>query len=797
MVNRQAFMRFFSSLDRKLLRDLRRVKGQAAAIAVVIGLGVTMLVMMQGLINTLDETKRAYYERYRLATIFAPVKRAPDRLLSVIADIPGVATVEGRINGGALVDVPGLTVPVRARAVSLPDDHTPKLNDVYLFEGQLLQPGHRDEVLLLEGFAKAHGLEVGDELTATMNGKQRTFKIAGLAQSPEFLITLAPGEMAPDDARFAVIWMSKRALEAAYDLDGSFNEATLALTRNAQVEAVLAKIDHVLEPYGGAGAYHLYDQLSNRFLHEEMTGLRASATVIPPVFLAVAAFLLYIVTTRMVQAEREQIGLLKAFGYSGVEVGFHYFKFVMVIAVSGALLGCLCGVVAGRYMAEFYQIYFKFPFLVFQVDYGSFMIGIVVSVVTASAGGLFVLRQVMALTPAVAMRSPAPADYSKAASLNKSLKHVLDQPSRMVVRRLARQPGRTAVAVLGIAGGMALSVAMLSVMASFDRTIDLSFNVIDRSDVTVSFVEPLSDKTLYALGRMEGVTYVEPFRSVPVVLHNGFHNYRTGITGLTTQPILNRAVDDEMAPIYVREDGVVLSVGLAEILHIEAGDTLGVEVREGLRPYLELPVVGIAESLIGSPAYMELGALNRALKEPGRVSGAFLSIDEAHSDSIYTKLKNMPAIGGVSLRMEARAAMKKVMDQGAGAMRYVMMLIATVITFGIVYNSARIAFAERSRDLASLRVIGFTRGEAAFVLLGEIAVITLLALPLGLAFGYGLAIAVAEGFSTDLYRVNASFSPESYGLAIVAVVVASVASGWVVKRDADRVDMVSALKIRE
>ncbi|MGB0922443.1 MAG: ABC transporter permease [Alphaproteobacteria bacterium] len=796
-MNQTVFFKMLRPLDRKLLRDLWRVKGQAGAIAVVISLGVMMMVMMQGLINTLDETQRAYYERYRLSTIFAPVKRAPNSVLKNIAAIPGVSVVEGRINGGAMVDVPGSTVPVRARAVSLPDERAPKLNDIYLSAGRLLDPTKRDEVLLLEGFSKAWGLKVGDEVTATMNGKQRAFTIAGIAQSPEFLVSVAPGELAPDDARFAVIWMGEEALAAAYDLDGGFNEVNVSLARGASVPAVLAQMDRILSPYGGKGAYHLDDQLSNRFLSQELDGLRATNGSIPPIFLAVAAFLLYIVATRMVQAEREQIGLMKAFGYTGVEVGLHYFKFILIISVLGAVLGCGLGIMAGRSLAQFYQLYFKFPFLVFQVDYGSFFTGLFVSVATASAGGVFVLRQVLGMNPAVAMRPPAPADYSRSGALAASLKKVLDQPSRMVLRRLLRQPGRAFVAIVGIAGGMALSVAMLSVMASFDRTIDLNFNVIDRSDVTVTFVEPLSDKALYNLGRMEGVTYVEPFRVVSAVFRNGFHTYRTGINGLLSQPILNRAVDDKMKPIYVREDGVVLSTGLAEILNIKAGDMLTVEVREGLRPTLQLPVVEIAESLIGSPAYFELAALNRALKEPGRVSGAFLSIDQSHSDQIYTKLKDMPAIAGVSLRSEVRAAMKKMMDMGAGAMRYVMATIATVITFGIVYNSARIAFAERARDLASLRVIGFTKGEAAFVLLGEMAVITLAALPLGILFGYGMAIAVSAGFSTDLYRVTPIYSPDSYGAAIVAVVFASVLSGWIVKRDADRIDMVMALKIRE
>ena len=336
-----------SPLDRKLLRDLWRIKGQAVAIGLVVAIGVLMMVMMTGLVTSLDETRRAYYERYRLAEVFAPVIRAPERLATDLAAIPGVSAVEVRVTGIALIDLEGLDLPLQAKAVSLPDFGEPRLNDIYLTDGRKLDSDRSDEVLLLKTFAEAHGLRPGDTLSATMKGSRRRFRIVGLAQSPEFLYTTAPGELVPDDARFGVLWMSRSALEAAYDMEGAFNEALLALGRGAEEAAVLDRVDRILEPYGGLGAYGLEDQASNRFLSDEIAGLRKSSTGVPPIFLAVAAFLLYLVISRMVQAEREQIGLMKAFGYTNIEVGSHYFKMVLAIAAGGAAAGCVLGVAAG------------------------------------------------------------------------------------------------------------------------------------------------------------------------------------------------------------------------------------------------------------------------------------------------------------------------------------------------------------------------------------------------------------------------------------------------------------------
>ena len=367
----------------------------------------------------------------------------------------------------------------------------------------------------------------------------------------------------------------------------------------------------------------------------------------------------------------------------------------------------------------------------------------------------------------------------------------------MVLRRVLRHPGRIAGSVIGVGTSMALSVATLTMMEGFETTLDLTFSTIDRSDMTVSFIVPLSQNAALALARQPGVQHVEPMRVVPAIFRNGLYSYNGALDGRIARPLLNRVIDKDVRPIEVRRDGLILTKALADILHIEPGDTLTVEVREGRRPVLEIPVIGIAQTLLGAPVFMEMEALNRELKEPGRVSGAFLTLDPDQTDTVIKALKDMPAVAGVSKKADAREALNEVMNEGPGATRYIMTIVAAIITFGIVYNAARIALAERARDLASLRVMGFTRGEAAFVLLGELAIVTLLALPLGIGLGYWLTHLIVEGFSTDIYQIPATFSPFAQGVAILAVVFAAGVSGWLVKRDIDRADLISALKTRE
>lgn len=797
MVTPPDFSAKLAPLDRKLLRDLWRMRGQAIAIALVVALGVLTLVMMDGLLNSIQETRRAYYERYRIADIFAPAKRAPMQLLEELAAIPGVSRVEGRIRGGALIDIPGMALPIPAQALSLSDQRDQALNDIYLSRGRHIAQGREDEIILLNAFAHHHGLLPGDSIAATINGSRRRLHIVGLAQSPEFLYSAPPGEMMSDDGRFAVVWMSRRAMEAAYDLRGAFNEALLATASDANQALILSTCKRILDHYGGHVAYSLADHVSDRFIQEEIAGLKVSSKTLPPIFLAVAAFLLNIVVSRMVQSEREQIGLLKAFGYSSYEIGGHYLKFSLIIASSGAVVGSLLGVLAGHRLVEVFMLYYKFPFLVFHLDPGAAAIGFTISVLAAASGGIFVLREVFRLTPAVAMRPAAPRDYSRAVQFGRTMRRVLDQPSRMILRRLLRQPGRACLAVLGIAAGMALSVAMLGAMSGFDRSVVINFEIIDRSDMQIHFVEPLSVKALSELKRMPGIIDIEGFRHVPAVLRHQRYSYRGAVSGLPSSPRLQRAIDSDMKSIYVRSDGVVLAKALAKILHISAGEILSIELSEGRRPVIEVPVVGIANSLFGAPAYMELNAINRALKEPDKISGAYARIDRNHAETLYIELKNMPTVAGVSVKDEARTSFQNMLDNGAGVTRYIMTAVAGIICFGIVYNSARIAFAERERDLASLRVIGFSRGETAYVLLGELAIITVAALLLGSLIGYYLAHAIAEGFSTDLYQIPATVTTENLGSAAIAVLIASGFSAWLLIRDINRLDLIAALKTRE
>ncbi|MHA7872903.1 MAG: ABC transporter permease, partial [Hyphococcus sp.] len=635
-----------SMLDRKLIRDLWRIKGQAAAIVFVIAAGISLLVMSRGMMTSLDETMRAYYERYRFADMYAPAKRAPDHILNDVRALAGISDAEGRISGGGLVTLPEVNAPISARVISFDPEAPAPINGVHLSDGGMISPTRSDEALLLESFAAAHDLHPGDSIEITMNGVRHEFEIAGVVLSPEFIYALPPGDFTVDPGRFAVLWINKEAMEAAYDLNGAFNEIILTASRGANTQELIDSLDRLLAPYGATGAYARADQISNRYLVEEMKQLDTMGRVMPPIFLAVSIFLLNIVITRLVQTEREQIGLIKAFGYSNRNVGAHYLKFVLIIAAAGAFVGWGGGIFLGRWIASIFQTYYHFPFLVYAIEFQTLGISLAISGFAAALGGYFAVRAAVKLTPAVAMRPPAPPKYSSGDGVSGMLGRLLDQPSRMILRRLSRQPVRASLTAFGIGAAMGLSVMMRFNNNATDYMIDVSFNVVDRSDVLVTFVEPLSEKVLLELARIEGIAYVEALRDSPVLFTHKRKDFRGGITGMPSEPVLNRAVDAKLRAVDVKGDGLVLSRQLANILDIEVGATLTVEVRDGRRPTLQLPVTGMVDSLIGTPAYMDMEALNRRLKEPNRVTGAYLKIDPRAREAVYEELKSIPLIAG-------------------------------------------------------------------------------------------------------------------------------------------------------
>lgn len=785
------------TLHRKLIRELADSKGQSIAIGAVIASGVAVFVMALNTLGFLSETRRAYYDRYRFADLFAAVSRAPEPVAERIDAIAGVADVQTRIVSEVTLDVPGLAEPAVGRLVSIPDDGEPALNRLYLREGRAPEPDRQGEVLVSDAFFDAHELQLGASIDAILNGRLQPLTVVGVALSPEFVLQIQPGEMLPDEQRFAVFWMPRRQLEAAFDMDGAFNDLTVRLLRGTNEQEVIAQLDRLLKPYGAPGAYGRDLQQSARYLDDEIRSLRATGLVAPIIFMAVAAFLLNVVLTRRIATHRTIIAGLKAFGYTNLEIAIHYLQSSLIVAGAGSIVGVVAGQWMATNLAGLYAEFYRFPSFVYRPDWRIILLAVTISMSAAIIGSLRAVYGAVTLLPAAAMRPAAPAVYRRTLLEMLGMVRLIPVAGRMILRGLQRRPVSAALSSIGIAFAVATLLLSRFVDDALDYMIHFQYSLAERQDVQVSFVEETSPAARHDLRHLPGVEVVEPYRAVAVDLRSGHRDYRTSILGLNEDRQLYRLLDRQGRPIPLPETGIVISDVLQEILDVRLGDVLTVEVLEGSRPTHQVLITGIAKEYSGANAYMDRGNLNRLLRETDAISGAYLAVDAADQLALYGELKRMPQVASVAVKRAMIQRFRDTIQENQNVMQSFTAFFAAVIAIGVVYNTARISLDERSRELATLRVIGMTRGEVSTILLGELALLTAVAIPVGWGIGYGFCYMMIQAFNSEMFRIPLIIHPESYARSALITGVAAAVSGLIVRRSLDRLDLVEVLKSPE
>ncbi|SMX21916.1 ABC transporter permease [Boseongicola aestuarii] len=783
-------------LNRKLLRDLLRLRGQVFAVALVVASGVALLVMSLSTLTSLQATTDAYYERYSFAEVFAGVRRAPMRLTDRIARIPGVQTVETRISALTTVEIASMSEPVMAHLLSVPDDREPLLNRFALLTGRSPLADRDDEAVLHAPFAQAHGLVPGDSIRVLLNGTQRKVRVVGIALSPEFVYAIAPGGLMPDDRRYGIVWMGRETLAAAYDMQGAFNDVTLSLLRDVDPKPVITDLDDLLEDHGGSGAIARADQISNWFLMNEFDQLRTMATILPGIFLSVAAFLTNAILARIITVERREIALMKAFGYTDLQVGWHYTMLALAMTAVGVLLGWGAGAALGRYNTEIYTQFFRFPFLFYRPSGTEFALSAIVAFGAGLLGAIGAVRQVLRLVPAQAMRPPAPERFREVA-LPHAVVEALDSPTRIILRHIIRNPLRAGVTVVGVA----LSVAVLVMAMQWNDAIYLlvrnHFQQSQHQDMVVGFRGTRADSARHALLSLPGVLAVEPMRLVAADITNGRTRHRGGLTALPEDSRLQLIHDVRGWKVPVPTGGVVLGRLLAEKLDVKPGDTVEVEILERDHRRFELTVAGIHETWIAMPAYVSLAQLNRLLGDPPSFEYASLLVDAADEGPLYDALRALPGLATVTVKHNAIQTMFETIGETILIFSGFFVLFSSALAYGVVYNAARVALSERGRELATLRVLGFTRAEVSYILIGETALLVMIALPLGCLAGYGLVAIIVQAFETELFRLPFVIPPTAFGKAVLVIIIASAVSAAVVRRRLDRLDLISVLKTRE
>ncbi len=784
-----------SLLDRKLFRDLKALKSQAIAVALVMACGLAMMIMTRSLILSLATTRDTYYERFRFAEVFARLKRAPNSVREELAAIPGVARVQISIAIQVTLDVPGLMEPAVGLINSLPERGEPVLNRLHVRAGRL--PAGRTavgELAVGEAFAAAHQLKPGATLSAVLNGTKQPFRVTGVVLSPEFVFEAPPGAALPDNKTYGVFWMPYKELATAFQLYGAFNSVAITLDPGASEGAVIAAINRILAPYGGRGAYGRVDHPSHRRVDDEIRVLQGLSVAFPLVFLGVAAFMTNSVMSRQIALQREQIAMLKACGFSNRQIGLHYFKFSLAIVVGGVALGAVGGVILGYRLVEMYHLFFRFPQLDFILDGRVLLTAASVSALAAFTGVAGAVHRAVRLPPAEAMRPEAPARYQPALVERLGISRWFSPSFRMALRNIQRRPIRSGLTCLALALATAILIVPNSFRDGITYVIDFQWDIVQRQTVTLSLVEPGPARAIADFRHMPGVVWAEPFRFVPIELKAGPITRRLLLQGLPERGTLSRVIDAYPQQFTLPPRGIIMSAKLASVLQLSTGDSVNARVLEGREREITIPIVGLAEDFAGIACYMEIHALNRLLLEGDCISGAHVVVDKARWPQFLAGVKETPRIAGCIIKDSLREGFRKTTAESIGLLQKIYMLFATIVAFGIIYNSARISLSERARELATLRVLGFSRGEVGAVLVGELVVLTLVALPAGLIIGSAFAKGIFTAVNTETVRLPLVLTAENYAFAVLVVASASAVSAVFAARKLADIDLVSALK---
>ena len=785
-------------LDRKVLRDAWRLRAQGGSIALVICCGAAVYLGSAGTTAALKTALSDYYTRYHFADVFARLKRAPEPVADRLRAIPGVGQVETRIVRDVSIDVPGLDEPATARLVSIPDQGAPQLNRLHLKSGRWPEPGRDDEVLVNQSFADADHLAPGMDLVARINGRYQHLRVVGIALSPEYVYQLQEGSVFPDDRRFGVVWIPRDGLASAFDLTGSFDDVVIRLAPGGSAAAVIAETDRVLDRYGSLGAFARDRQVSHRLVTNEFQQLAVMATIVPAIFLLVSAFLVNLVFSRLLDTERDQIAALKALGYLDGTIGLHYAKLVGLIVLVGLLGGLLVGDYFGRLLTGLYTGYFRFPLLRYRLEPGQVLLVLSLSLGAAGVGAWGSLHRATSIAPAEALRPPAPPDYRPSVLERAGLGRILGVNGRFVLRQLARQPARAALSSLAF--GLALSIVVVTVamFAAMDVLLLQSMPAGQREDLKVGLVTSIgADELVSELRDFPGVLGAEALRSAPVRLRSG-HRWRdVALAGVSTGSRLRRLVDLELRPRPLPASGMVLTSKLAEVLRVRPGDPLEVQLLTGDRRRGVLRVTGVVNEPVGFGATMADDVLARWLGERPLGDLALVEMDEGQVPPFLARTKEVPLITSAIAQKTVIALFQEMMNRTMWVDLVFLGGFAGALAFSIVYNDARIALSERARELATLRVIGFSHREVARLLFSGLSIEVLFGLPIGAVLGALIGAALAPVFSNEEVRfaipTTARTIAESSLFIVASAVLSALAVGWRI----GRLDLIAVLKTRE
>lgn len=790
------------ALNRKLMRDLLGSMGSLISVVVIIAIGTGSFVGLGSTQRILEASQAAYYRDYRFADFWVDVKKAPLTAIERIAQMPEVSALDARVVFDVILDLPGQVRPLAGRLISTPQRGFERtLNAVCLIRGSGFSDDRDEEVIISEAFAEAHHLDIGDRVGVILNRKRESFVIVGTAISPEYVYMVRGlGDLVPDHEHFGILYVKDRYAREVLGFKDACNQIVgrVVPTALAHLDTILDRIDRKLSPYGVLEVTPRRRQASHRFLTDEIAGLAVSATIMPAIFLGVAALVLNILMIRLTQRQRATIGTLKALGHSNRSIMLHYISFGVVVGIVGGLCGAVLGVSLAYWMIEIYKGFFQFPGFVLRTYPDLVLIGVAISVGFALVGTIRGVLEAIRLQPAEAMRQKPP-ERGGAIVLERWpwLWQRLGFRTHMALRSVFRNRVRTVTAIIAAALSTAIVFMGLATYDSFMYLVDHQFEKVTHSDVDIGMRDEKSLRVLLESRDLPGVDYAEAMFGLRCDLRHGRNARRIAISGLSPGHRLTTPMSADEKPIYIPSDGIVLSQKLAEILDARVGDTLELTPVRGRRKTRDVRVASIVESFLGLACYADVRYLSSVVGESLAVNAVQLAVDESQRPALYRRIKELPNAQGLGVRADTKLNIEKTLIETSVFSIGLMVLFAGIIAFGSTVNNALIEIGDRIREISTFRVLGYKPGQIAGILFRQSMVTFGVGLVLAFPLGYAMTELIAAAYDSELYRMPVIIRPGvvilTVGLALSFVLAAQGIVYWQIKK----LDWLEGVKVQE
>lgn len=781
-------------LWKKMWRELRENKAAYLACISVIAIGLMLFTSMSVIYEGLSDAKNNFYTDYQFADGFAHVRGISQTQVDRLSFEEGVAHLEGRMVKDARVLFPDREENIFLRLVSIIPEQKTRLNDVMIVDGVLPTAGSRG-ILLDPGFLEANGLRPGDTIPVIIAGKQVELTVAGAALSPEFVYAMrTPMDIYPDPATFGVAWMPLGVMQNLFG-DESLNDIVFTLSAGHTYEDVESRLKPRLESFGLESIYARENQLSEAILEQEIRAMESMVTSIPLLFLIVAATILYVLLKRMVEQQRGQIGILKAFGYSSREILFHYISYALIIGALGGLLGSLLGFWLSYPMMKMYEEFFTLPGLTGQFSLNYLVLGVLLSTGFGVLAGYFGSKGVLKLQPAEAMRPPAPP-LAKQTLLERWRLYWdnLTVQGKMATRNTFRNLGRSFFTLIGVMFAFSLIATTGYFLSMTDVLVLDQFTKVQTHDVKVVFAAPLDSwDAQLELSRAPGVNRFESYLEVPATLNHKWYEKGTVILGIEQNSEMYNLLSSDGVKVALPSAGIILSQNLAEKLQAKVGTRLEVESPYAKDSPVYIEVVDIVPQYLGSNAYMEINALGRLLGQGNISTAALLSVEEGAFPYLKDRYRESKGVFSVEKKDAMLLKFSELMES-YGYTYWILALFGMLTGFAVIYNSGIVSLSERKRELASLRVMGMTPREVLQVLAFEqwfVSIFGMLAgVPMTMLFLQGMASAMDE----DLFSIPVILELRPFIIGALGTVASIWLTHWVILRKIRKLSMVEVLK---